>query len=164
MATATAVTSVLNPIGDHSRSRRLLKIVVWIAVAVAVFALLEVFGVDVTGWIAGMWDALRSVSIEYLVAAVALQSLQTTLTGWAWLQILRAGYPEAHIPFAPILAAYAVGTALNGVLPANAGLLVTLFMFAAVIPHATFAGVFAGLVVEKIFFWSSVPSSTCISS
>lgn len=152
MATATAVTSALNPIGDHSRSRRLLKVVVWIAVAVAVFALLEVFGVDVTGWIAGLWDALRSVSIEYLVAAVALQSLQTTLTGWAWLQILRAGYPEAHIPFAPILAAYAVGTALNGVLPANAGLLVTLFMFAAVIPNATFAGVFAGLVVEKIFF------------
>ena len=74
MATATAVTSALNPIGDHSRSRRLVKVAVWIAVAVAVFALLEVFGVDVTGWIAGMWDALRSVSIEYLVAAVALAS------------------------------------------------------------------------------------------
>jgi hypothetical protein len=99
-----------------------------------------------------MWDSLRTVSAKYLIAAVALQTLQTTLTAAAWLQILRAGYPHAEIPFAPVLAAYAVGTGLNGVLPANVGLFVTLFMFVAVIPNATFSGVLAGLLGEKIFF------------
>jgi hypothetical protein len=152
MAAGAAVTTLVSPIGDRSRLRRLAKIAAWIGVAATIFTLLDVFGVDVGGWITGMWDTLRSVSATYLIAAIALQTVQTTLTGWAWLQILRAGYPNAEIPFAPILAAYAVGTGLNGVLPANAGLFVTLFMFVAVIPNATFSGVLAGLLVEKIFF------------
>ena len=70
----------------------------------------------------------------------------------AWLFILRAGYRHADIRFAPILAAYAVGAALNGVLPANLGSVVMLFMFVAIIPGATFPGVLAAFVVEKIFF------------
>jgi uncharacterized membrane protein YbhN (UPF0104 family) len=152
MPRVAEVTNVVNPIGDHSRSRRLTKIGAWIGVAVAIFALLDLWGVDIGAWIGGMWDSLQTVSAKYLIAAVALQTLQTTLTAAAWLQILRAGYPHAEIPFAPVLAAYAVGTGLNGVLPANVGLFVTLFMFVAVIPNATFSGVLAGLLVEKIFF------------
>ena len=152
MAGVAAVTDIVNPIGDRSRRRRVAKLAAWIALVVAIFTLLDALGVDVTGWIAGMWDVLQSVSVKYLIAAIVLQSLQTTLTAWAWLQILRAGYPHAEIPFAPVLAAYAVGTGLSGVLPANLGLLVTLFMFVAVIPGATFSGVLAGLLVEKIFF------------
>jgi uncharacterized membrane protein YbhN (UPF0104 family) len=152
MPRVAEVTNVVNPIGDHSRSRRLIKIGAWIGVAVAIFALLDLLGVDIGAWIGGMWDSLQTVSAKYLIAAVALQTLQTTLTAAAWLQILRAGYPHAEIPFAPVLAAYAVGTGLNGVLPANVGLFVTLFMFVAVIPNATFSGVLAGLLVEKIFF------------
>jgi uncharacterized membrane protein YbhN (UPF0104 family) len=152
MASVAAVTNVVNPIGDNSRSRRLVKVVLWIVVAAAIVALLELLGVDVSGWIAGCWDTLQTVSLKYLIAAVGLQTLQTTLTAVAWLAILRAGYPKADIPFAPVLTAYAVGTGLNGVLPANLGLLITLFMFVAVIPGATFSGVFAGLLVEKLFF------------
>ena len=51
-----------------------------------------------------------------------------------------------------VLAAYAAGVALNGFLPANIGTLVTLLMFVAIIPRATFAGVLGGMVVQKIFF------------
>jgi hypothetical protein len=49
MPSVAAVTKVVNPIGDHSRSRRLTKIVAWIGVAVAIFALLDLLGVDVGG-------------------------------------------------------------------------------------------------------------------
>jgi uncharacterized membrane protein YbhN (UPF0104 family) len=147
-----AVTTVVSPIGDNSRSRRLGKVVGWIAVWAAILGLLELLGVDVGGWIAGLWDTLGSVSATSMIAAIALQTLQTVLTAVAWLFILRAGYPHARVPFAPILAAYGVGTALNSVLPANLGTFVTLFMFVAVIPGATFAGVLAGFVVQKIFF------------
>jgi hypothetical protein len=38
------------------------------------------------------------------------------------LPILRYAYPEAEIPFKPVLASYAVGVALNGFLPANIGI------------------------------------------
>jgi hypothetical protein len=51
-----------------------------------------------------------------------------------------------------VLAAYAAGVALNGVLPAGTGSVVTLLMFVAMIPGATFAGVLGGLAVQKIFF------------
>ncbi|MDX6411528.1 MAG: glycosyltransferase AglD [Gaiellaceae bacterium] len=152
MRGVAAVTNVVNPIGDDSRVRRLLKVVGWIVVAAAVLALLQLLGVDVGGWIAGLWTTLHSVPTKYLLAAVALQTLQTTLTGSAWLFILRAGFPHAHIPFAPVLTAYAAGSALNGVLPASLGTFVTLFMFVAIIPNATFAGVLAGYLVQRIFF------------
>ena len=49
-------------------------------------------------------------------------------------------------------AACAVGTGLNAVLPASLGSIVQLLMFVAIIPGATFAGVSAAWVVEKLFF------------
>ena len=61
MASVAAVTNVVSPIGDRSRSRRLVKVVAWIVVAAAIVALLELLGVDVSGWIAGCWDTLQAV-------------------------------------------------------------------------------------------------------
>ena len=52
----------------------------------------------------------------------------------------------------PIVAAYAVGVALNGFLPANLGTFVTLMMFVAILPSCTFAGALGAYVVQKIFF------------
>ena len=51
-----------------------------------------------------------------------------------------------------MLAAYAIGVALNGFLPANIGTLVMMFIFLAFIPGSTFPGIFAGFLVQKIFF------------
>jgi uncharacterized membrane protein YbhN (UPF0104 family) len=152
MSASTAVVKVVNPIGDPSRLQRVAKVVGWIAAAAVLFAVLEVAGVDVSGWIADWWSAISDVSIGYLVAAIALQTFGTSLNALAWLFILRAGFPHAHVPFAPILTTYAVGSALNAVLPGNLGSIVVLFMFVAIIPGATFAGVFAGWLVQRIFF------------
>ena len=149
---ASAAVGVVNPIGDRSRWRRLAKVAGSILLAAAVLAVLDAFGVDVGGWLGGLWDTLRSVSIPYLLAAVVLQTLQIGFTAVGWLFILRAAYRHADIRFAPILTAYAVGHALNAVLPASLGSLVMLFMFVAIIPGATIAGVLAAFVVQKIFF------------
>jgi uncharacterized membrane protein YbhN (UPF0104 family) len=147
-----AVTNAVNPIGDESRLRRFAKIAGWIAAAVALFAVLELLGVDVSGWIAGMWDSLGAVSVKYLVLAIAVSTVGTGLNALAWLFILRAGNPQAHIRYAPIFTTYAVGSALNPFLPGNLGSIVVLFMFVAIIPGSTFAGVFAGYLVQRIFF------------
>lgn len=147
-----SLRTAVNPIGDRSRLRRLAKIVGLTALAAVIFGVLDLFGVDVTGWLAGMWDTLRVVSGWYVILGVALRSAQTLLNALAWLFILRAAYPHAAIRYWPILAACAVGTGLNAVLPASLGSIVQLLMFVAIIPGATFAGVSAAWVVEKLFF------------
>jgi glycosyltransferase 2 family protein len=152
MSAVASAANAVSPIGDHSRLRRIGKVVGWIAVATLVFVLLDVLGVDIGGWLGGLWDTLSEVSPPYLIGAIAVQTVQIVGTAIAWLFILRAGYPHAKIAFAPILAAYAVGGALNAIVPAQIGSFVMLFMFIAIIPGATFAGVFAAFLVEKIFF------------
>ena len=144
--------SLLLPFGDPSRRRRLVKVASWVlGVALAVFVL-QLLGVDVRGWISELWDSLTEISIGYLLAGLALQTVQTTLTALGWYFILRAGYPSSPPTYLQVLGAYAAGIALNGFLPANIGTLVMLLMFVAIIPHATFPGVLGGMVVQKIFF------------
>lgn len=151
MAVRAAVHGV-NPIGDTSRPRRLTKVVSWLVGVTALLVVLNLFGIEVSGWLRSLWDVVNDVSAGRLASALVLQTLQTSLTALAWLMILQAAYPHVDLGFGPILTAYAVGVALNGVLPANLGTLVMLFMFVAIISGAAFAGVFSGYLVHKIFF------------
>ena len=139
------------PFGDPSRRGRLTKIIVWlVAIAVAV-ALLQLLGVDVIGWLSDLWDQIKAVPAGYIVAGILFQTGQTFFAGLSYYGILNAAYPgEVHLT--PIVTAYAVGVAMNGFLPANIGTFVTLLMFVAIIPSATFAGSMAAYLVQKIFF------------
>jgi uncharacterized membrane protein YbhN (UPF0104 family) len=150
-ASAAPLTGPTEP---PSRLRRLAKVVVWL-VAVALFIwILQLLGVDVTGWISSFWDQLKEVWDQnpgYIIAALILQTGQTTFAGLSYYGILGAAYP-GEVVLAPIVTAYAVGVAMNGFLPANIGTFVTLLMFVAIIPSATFAGSLAAYLVQKIFF------------
>jgi uncharacterized membrane protein YbhN (UPF0104 family) len=146
--TVDAVT----PFSDESRPRRLGKVAAWLGGIALALVVLNLLGVDVSGWLSDFWDALTEVSVQYILAGLALQTVQTTLTALAWWYILRAGFPDAGIPYRAILAAYAAGVAMNGFLPANIGTLVMLLMFVALIPGSTFPGILGGMVVQKIFF------------
>jgi uncharacterized membrane protein YbhN (UPF0104 family) len=150
--TQTGRFAVLNPIGDHSRLRRLGKVAGWMLAIAAVVAGLDQLGVDVQGWLSGLWHSISAVPAGYLVAAVIVQGLQTVFTATTWLFVLRAAYHEAHVPFPPVLAAYAVGTALNGVFPASLGTVVMLYILLAAIPTSTFSGLLAAAVVQKLAF------------
>jgi uncharacterized membrane protein YbhN (UPF0104 family) len=86
-----------------------------------------------------------------VILGCLLQGTQTVLTALGWYGILRYAYPEA-VTFMPVLASYAAGVALNNVVPANLGTFVSLLMYVAVISGATFPGVLAGYVVQKIFY------------
>jgi uncharacterized membrane protein YbhN (UPF0104 family) len=123
------------------------------AVVIAVcWVALDLLGWDVRAWFSEVWDTMTEISLGYLIAGLTAQTAQTVFTGIAWVSILRYAYPDADIPAKSVVAAYAVGVALNGWLPANIGTFVTLFMFMAFIAGSTFPGVFAGFVVQKIFF------------
>ena len=128
------------------------RILLWTLGIAVLAATLDVLGWDVADWLRQLWDVMTDISLQYLVAGIVFQTAQTTLTALAWLPILRYAYPDAEIPFKPVLAAYAIGVALNGFLPANIGSFVMLFIFLTFIPGSSFAGVFAGWLVHKIFF------------
>lgn len=128
----------------------------WMAAAALVIAAVVVAAVaagwDIAGWLGEVWKSLTSISLRYLVPALALQTLQTAFSAAAWHGILRYAYPEAEVRYLGVLACYATGVALNSVTPANAGTLVTVLMFVAIIPAATITGVLAAAAVEKLFF------------
>jgi uncharacterized membrane protein YbhN (UPF0104 family) len=123
-----------------------------VLVIVVIGAAATLAGWDLAGWFKQIWDTITSVSLGYLIAGVALMTVQTTATAFAWYSILRYAYPEAGVRWIQILACYAAAVALNSVLPANIGTLVMLLMYTTIIVAATFAGVLAGMAVQKIFF------------
>jgi uncharacterized membrane protein YbhN (UPF0104 family) len=148
----STIAGTVTPFQDRSRRRRLTKVAIWLGAITAVVVVLDLLGIDVRGWLDNFWESLKDVSIQYIVAGLALQTVQTTLTALGWLFILRAGYPDAVIPYRAILAAYAAGIAMNGFLPANIGTFASLLMYTALIAGATFPGVLGAMVVQKIFF------------
>jgi len=121
-----------------------------IVVGVVAAALLA--GWDVRAWLAASWDSFTSISPEYVLPALGLQTLGLCFAGAAWTGILRYAYPTADVSYVRILACYATGVALNHVLPANAGTLVTVLMFVATIGPATAAGIVGAAAVEKLLF------------
>lgn len=131
---------------------RIIHIALWVGcVALALFVL-NLLGVPVSHWIHEFFKQLRSVPASAIVGGCVLETLQTAFAAMAWLTILRAAFPDAHIAFRPVLAAYATAVALNSFLPANIGTLVMMLMLTTVIPGATFAAIFSGFVVQKIPF------------
>jgi uncharacterized membrane protein YbhN (UPF0104 family) len=127
------------------------SLLITVLVIVMVGAAATLFGWDLVGWLEKVWDTITTISIGYLVAGIVLITIQTTAAAFAWYSILRYAYP-GEVRWIQVWACYATAVALNFVLPANIGTLVMMLMFTTVIMAATFAGIVAGYVVQKVFF------------
>jgi uncharacterized membrane protein YbhN (UPF0104 family) len=138
------------PAPDHPR-RRIARIAAWVLGTLAVLVVLRVLGIDVWGWFEDLWDTVTDISFGYIVLGCLFQAAQTLLTALGWYGILRYAYP-GNVTYMPVLAAYATGVALNNFVPANMGTFVMLVMFVAIIRGATFPGILAGYLVQKIFY------------
>jgi uncharacterized membrane protein YbhN (UPF0104 family) len=134
-----------------SRPRRLARMALWLVGIAAAVWILDLLGVDVSGWLSDLLDRVNAVPAGYTIPALIVQSGQTVFAGVSYYGILSMAYP-GEVALAPIVTAYAVGVAMNGFLPANIGTFVTLVMFVAIIPSATVAGATAAYLVQKIFF------------
>jgi uncharacterized membrane protein YbhN (UPF0104 family) len=146
-----AAAAPIPVVPEVSKRHRILKIVSWIVGLVVFLALLHVAGVDVWGWLEELWSTVTEISLGYVILGCVFQFAQTCLTALGWYGILRYAYPGG-VTYMPVLAAYATGVALNNFLPANIGTFVTLLMYVAIVRGATFPGVLAGYVVQKIFY------------
>jgi uncharacterized membrane protein YbhN (UPF0104 family) len=139
-------------VGSETKKRfRWQRLLVGALVIVVIGAAANLLGWDIRGWFKDLWDTITTISVGYLIAAVALKTVQTTATAFAWYSILKFAYP-GEVRWLDILACYAASVALNGILPANIGTLVMLIMFTAIIAGATFAAILGGYAVQKIFF------------
>ena len=143
-----------DPRGGSAKPRltRVARIFGWLAAIALVLFVLDLLGVPVADWIRQLFKEVRTVPPAAIAGGIVLETLQTVFAAVAWLTILRAAFPEAGLPFRPVLASYAVAVALNGFLPANIGTLVMMLMFVTLIAGATFAAVLSGFVVQKIPF------------
>ena len=134
-----------------SRRGRIVKIASWLLGLALFWLLLQLLGIDVKGWLEQFWDELQSIPRGYTATALLFQTGQTLFSGLAYYGILKAAY-RREVRVWPVLAAYSVGVAMNGFLPANIGTFVTLIMFVAIIPSCTIGGAIAAYLVQKIFY------------
>lgn len=145
--------SVAAPVAEPSPKHRIhwKRLLTGAAAIIVIGAAANLLGWNIRGWLSDVWDTITEISAAYIVAGVALKTVQTTLTAFAWYSILRFAYPE-RVRWLDVLACYAASVALNGILPANLGTLALLLMFTAIIAGATFAAILGAYAVEKIFF------------
>jgi uncharacterized membrane protein YbhN (UPF0104 family) len=138
------------PLTERPRRPHLRRLAIGALVIVVAGAFANLVGWDISGWFSDLWHTMSDISVGYLVAAVVLKTLQTSLTAFSWYAILRYAYPTTRYKL--VLACYAASVALNSVLPANLGTFALLLMFTTIIAGATFSGVLGAYVVQKIFF------------
>jgi uncharacterized membrane protein YbhN (UPF0104 family) len=119
---------------------------------VVVGAVANLLGWDISGWFEHLWNVISGISPIYLLGGVALITLQTLTMSFAYLSIIRYAYPQAHVRWLEVLAAYAASVALNCVLPANLAPLILLVMLTLLVPGSTFAAMLAVYGVQKIFY------------
>jgi uncharacterized membrane protein YbhN (UPF0104 family) len=144
------VAAPIAPVTDKRRFN-VKRLLVFVLIVLVFGAAASLLGWDLRGWFSNLWDTISSISLGYLVAAVSLKTVQTSLTAFGWYSILRFAYGDA-VRWRDIWACYAASVALNGLLPANIGTLVMLLMFTAIIAGATFAAILGAYAVQKIFF------------
>jgi len=134
-----------------SKRSRLKRLLIGAAVLVVFGAAAQLLGWNIRNWLDELWDTMTGISAGYVIAGVALKTVQTTLTAFGWYSILRYAYP-GKVRWLDVLACYAASVALNGILPANLGTLALLLMFTTIIAGATFAAILGAYAVQKIFF------------
>jgi uncharacterized membrane protein YbhN (UPF0104 family) len=119
-------------------------------------------GVEIlAGWFRDVSDQIRSISLPILLLGVGFHTVETLLNAFAWRNVLRAAYPRSNVRFTSILGAYAGGTGLNTVLPAQGGTVAMVALFRAHVRGSTVLGLVGAGAVQSLFF-GVVGALTCL--
>jgi uncharacterized membrane protein YbhN (UPF0104 family) len=92
-------------------------------------------------------DRLLAIDPRYLAGALAFQLGIILCRGVAWRNALQAAYPGERIALAGVAAAYAVGVALNGLLPARGGEAAKIALVRLQLPRSSVAAIAASASV-----------------
>jgi uncharacterized membrane protein YbhN (UPF0104 family) len=107
---------------------------------------------DLWGWVADVFGRIGSISVYWLVLALALKTAESAFIALGWRNILHAAYPEGGLSFKTAWGASQGGTAINAVAPAQAGTATMVGIFRASIPGSSVAGLASATVVQALFF------------
>ncbi len=94
---------------------------------------------------------LEDIGFGALGIGVGCHLLKTLCTSRAWRNVIAAAYPEEHVRWRSIYAAYVAGVGLNSILPARSGDLLRLYLTRRAVPSATYTTLGATYAVMAIF-------------
>jgi uncharacterized membrane protein YbhN (UPF0104 family) len=97
------------------------------------------------------FEQLAGVKFTALGLAVLTHVVKTMCTSKAWRNTIAASYPEEHVPWPKIYAAYLAGVGVNAIIPARAGDAVRLYLTHRAVPGSTYTTLAATVVVLTIF-------------
>jgi glycosyltransferase 2 family protein len=97
------------------------------------------------------FDQLTSIAWAPLGLAVLCHLGRIASRSRAWLNIVRAAYPEASVRWRDILGAYAAGIGANAILPGRGGDLLRLYIARHRVEGSTYPTLGATMLVETVF-------------
>ena len=108
--------------------------------------------------IAGVWQALDGISDRFgavdprlVLAALALHVANHALRSIAWRNVLGAAYPAERVPLLGVTAAYAIGVALNAVIPGRGGDATKIALVRLRIPGSSVGAIASTMSVVVLF-------------
>ena len=104
-----------------------------------------------TGAVGDFLSNLAAVEWQALLLGLAAFIVYLTLRAYAYLNVVRAAYPDERIPFRRIWGAYFAAYGFNNVIPARGGDVIRLFLTKTSIPNSTYPAVASSFAVELIF-------------
>ena len=107
---------------------------------------------SVLDWIGGVFGHIGDLKVYWLAFALALKTGESAFIGLTYRNILRASYPHSDTSFKTAWGGSAGGTAVNALVPAQAGTAVMIGIFRTVVPGSSVAGLTTVFFVESAFF------------
>jgi len=101
--------------------------------------------------IRSFFDQLTSIAWASLGLAVLCHFGRIASRTRAWLNIVGAAYPDAHVRWRDVFGAYAAGIGANAILPGRGGDLLRLYIAKHRVEGATYPTLGATLLVETVF-------------
>ncbi|MGH3070735.1 MAG: lysylphosphatidylglycerol synthase transmembrane domain-containing protein [Gaiellaceae bacterium] len=97
------------------------------------------------------FEQLAAVEFGALGLAIVAHLLKTMCTSRAWRNAVAAAYPDEHVPWRSIYAAYLSAVGVNAIVPARAGDAVRLYLAHRAVPGSTYTALASTLLVLSFF-------------
>jgi uncharacterized membrane protein YbhN (UPF0104 family) len=101
--------------------------------------------------VGSFFDSLASIQLGSLLLGLIAFTAYLTLRARAFLNVLRAAYPDEPIDFRRIWGAYVAAYGFNGVVPARGGDVIKLFLTKTSVPRSSYPAVASAMAVENVF-------------
>jgi uncharacterized membrane protein YbhN (UPF0104 family) len=105
----------------------------------------------VTGLVAAVIERFGHVDVRLAALALAFHVANHGLRSVAWRNVLAAAYPERRVRLVDVAAAYAIGVALNAVLPGRGGDGAKVLVVRTRVPGSSVATIAATMSVIVLF-------------